>query len=117
MDKRLTKEDIINTAKCCIADSCVSCPRIDKSNCITDFMKHVLEYMENEPAPAVTIASSKATKDTNSSYCSDSILLELCRESLCTVAQTRNADYQIGYANAVLDIIKKLKGEQGEQSD
>ena len=72
---------------------------------------------EIAPLPAVTGTNSEATKDTNSSYCSDSILLELCRESLCAVAQTRNADYQIGYVNAVLDIIKKLKGEQGEQSD
>lgn len=121
MNKRFTDEEIVRAAHCCTKNDCKTCPFIvlgaGFKNCVIKFSEYIANNTKNEPAPAVTIASSKATKDTNSSYCSDSILLELCRESLCTVAQTRNADYQIGYANAVLDIIKKLKGEQGEQSD
>lgn len=60
MDKKLTKEDIINAAKCCTADNyCGACPLINRSNCITDFMKYILEYMENEPAPAADVQEVK----------------------------------------------------------
>lgn len=113
MDKKLTSEDIIKVAKCCIVDSCGSCPLIESGNCITDFMKHILEYMKTEPAPAATGASSEVSKDTDSTHLNDSILLNICQEGLCTVAQTHNADYQIGYADAVLDVVKKLRGGDG----
>lgn len=60
MDKKLTKEDIINAAKCCTADNyCGACPLINRSNCITDFMKYILEYMENEPAPTADVQEVK----------------------------------------------------------
>lgn len=113
MDKKLTKEDIINVAKCCIVDNCVSCPLAEHGNCITDFMNHILEYMKTEPAPAATGTSSEVSKDTDNIHLNDSTLLDICQEGLCTVAQTRNADYQIGYADAVLDVIKKLRGGDG----
>lgn len=63
MDKKLTKEDIINAAKCCTADNyCGACPLINRSNCITDFMKYILEYMENKPAPAADVQEVKHGK-------------------------------------------------------
>ena len=111
MDKKLTKEDIINVAKCCIADNCVLCPRAGNGDCITDFMKHLLEFMKNEPALSANSTSSEVvSKDTDSTHLNNSILLDICQEGLYTVTQTSNADYQIGYADAVIDIIKKLKG-------
>lgn len=110
----MTKNEIITAAKCCIAGNCGACPFINRGNCITDFMKNVLECIKNEPAPAATGTSSEVSKDTNSTHLNDSILLDICQEGLCTVAQTRNADYQIGYADAVLDVIKKLRGEQSD---
>lgn len=69
---------------------------------------------KNELASAATGTSSEVSKDTNSTHLDDSTLLDICQEGLCTVAQTRNADYQIGYADAVLDAIKKLRGEQSD---
>lgn len=112
MNKKFTSEDIIKVAKCCIVDNCVSCPLAGHGNCITDFMNHILEYMKNEPAPAATGTSSEVSvkEDTDNIHLNDSVLLDICQEGLCTVAQSDNADYQIGYADAVLDVIKKLKG-------
>lgn len=110
----MTKNEIITVAKCCIVDNCGPCPLMGTDNCITGFMNHILEYMKTEPAPAATGTSSEVSKDTNSTHLNDSILLDICQEGLCTVAQTRNADYQIGYADAVLDVIKKLRGEQSD---
>ena len=62
MDKKLTKEDIIKVAKCCIADNCVLCPLAGNGDCITDFMKHILEYMKNEPAPTADMQEIKRGK-------------------------------------------------------
>ncbi len=110
MDKKLTKEDIINVAKSCTDSDCKSCPLEDDEKCATNFLNCIIEYMKNEPAPAATGTSSEVSKDTSSTHLDDSTLLDICQEGLCTVAQTRNADYQIGYADAVLDVIKKLRG-------
>lgn len=33
MDKKLTKEDIINVAKCCITGNCESCPLENDEKC------------------------------------------------------------------------------------
>ena len=116
MNKKFTSEDIIKVAKCCIVDNCVSCPLAGHGNCITDFMNHILEYMKNESAPAATGTSSEVSvkEDTDNIHLNDSVLLDICQEGLCTVAQSDNADYQIGYADAVLDVIKKLRGEQSD---
>lgn len=77
MDKKLTKEDIINVAKCCIVDNCVSCPLAGHGNCITDFMNHILEYMKTEPAPAATGTSS--TKKENTFQIDDSTKSDICQ--------------------------------------
>ena len=114
MDKKLTKEDIINVAKSCTDSDCKSCPLEDDEKCATNFLNCIIEYMKNEPAPAATGTSSEVSKDTSSTHLDDSILLNICQEGLCTVAQNRNADYQIGYADAVLDVIKKLRGGQSD---
>lgn len=116
MNKKFTSEDIIKVAKCCIVDNCGPCPLMGTDNCITGFMNHILEYMKNEPAPAATGTSSEVSvkEDTDNIHLNDSVLLDICQEGLCTVAQSDNADYQIGYADAVLDVIKKLRGEQSD---
>lgn len=79
MDKKLTSKDIINVAKCCIADNCVPCPLAGHGNCITDFMNHILEYMKNEPAPAATGTSSEVSKDTDNIPIDDSIKSDICQ--------------------------------------
>lgn len=110
----ITKEEFEKAVNCCtgFTVSCENCPLSEK-----DFKcgVYLAEYLkETEPAPAATGTSSEVSKDTNSTHLNDSILLDICQEGLCTVAQTRNADYQIGYADAVLDVIKKLRGEQSD---
>lgn len=111
----ITKEEFEKAVEYCtgFAVSCENCPLCEK-----DFKcgAYLAEYLkENELAPAATGTSSEVvSKDTNSTHLDDSTLLDICQEGLCTVAQTRNADYQIGYADAVLDAIKKLRGEQSD---
>lgn len=80
MDKKLTSEDIINVAKCCIVDNCGPCPLMGTNNCITGFMNHILEYMKNEPAPAATGTSSEVSKDTSSIlHLDDSTKAAICQ--------------------------------------
>lgn len=111
----ITKEEFEKVVEYCtgFAVSCENCPLCEK-----DFKcgAYLAEYLkENELAPAATGTSSEVvSKDTSSTHPNDSILLDICQEGLCTVAQTRNADYQTGYADAVLDAIKKLRGEQSD---
>lgn len=75
----MTRDEIILAAKCCIADNCGACPFMNRGNCITDFMKNVLEYIKSEPAPAATGTSSEVSKDTNSTHLDDSTLLDICQ--------------------------------------
>lgn len=97
MDKKLTKEDIINVAKCCIADNCVSCPLAGNGNCITDFMKHILEYIKNEPALSANSTSSEVSKDT------DNIHLNVALDDYPN-------EFLTGYIEAFKDNIKRLRG-------
>lgn len=75
----MTRDEIILAAECCIADSCGSCPFINRGNCITDFMKNVLECIKNEPAPAATGTSSEVSKDTDNIHLDDSIKQQICQ--------------------------------------
>lgn len=112
----ITKEEFEKAVECCtgFTVSCENCPLSEK-----DFKcgVYLAEYLkENEPAPAATGTSSEVSvkEDTDNIHLNDSVLLDICQEGLCTVAQSDNADYQIGYADAVLDVIKKLRGEQSD---
>nr|DAW03367.1 MAG TPA: hypothetical protein [Caudoviricetes sp.] len=44
----MTRDEIILAAECCIADNCGACPFINRGNCITDFMKNVLECIKQQ---------------------------------------------------------------------
>lgn len=114
----LTKEETIKAFDCCyMTFNCKGCPFDKQGSCSVaepEINRAVMHYLkENEPAPAATGTSSEVSKDTDNIHLNDSTLLDICQEGLCTVAQTRNADYQIGYADAVLDVIKKLRGGDG----
>ena len=111
----ITKEEFEKAVNCCTGfiASCENCPLSKK-----DFKcgVYLAEYLkENEPAPEATGTSSQVSvkEDTDNIHFDDSILLDICQEGLYKVTQTSNTDYQIGYADAVLDIIKKLKGGDG----
>ena len=118
MDKKLTKEDIIKVAKCCIADNCGACPFINRDNCITDFMKNVLECIKNEPAPAVTDTSSEVSKDTDNTHLNDSTLLDICQEELETISEIALNDYPNGYLTGYIVAFKKnIERLRGGHSD
>lgn len=116
----MTKNEIITTAKCCIVDNCVSCPLAGNGNCITDFMKHIIEYMKNEPAPAVTGTSSEvSTNDThNLTHLDDSTLLDICQEGLEEISKIALDDYPneylTGYIVALKKNIERLRGGDGK---
>lgn len=73
----MTRDEIILAAKCCIADNCGACPFMNRGNCITDFMKNVLECIKSEPAPAATGTSS--TKKENTFQVDDSTKDKICQ--------------------------------------
>ena len=109
----ITKEEFEKAVEVCNSEfkTCEDCPLRHKAFLCGVYLT---KYIKNELASAATGTSSEVSKDNNSTHLNDSILLDICQEGLCTVAQTRNADYQIGYADAVLDVIKKLRGEQSD---
>lgn len=109
----ITKEEFEKAVEVCNSEfkTCEDCPLRHKAFLCGVYLT---KYIKNELASAATGTSSAVSKDTNSTHLDDSTLLDICQEGLCTVAQTRNADYQIGYADAVLDAIKKLRGEQSD---
>ncbi|WP_419078053.1 hypothetical protein [Ruminococcus sp.] len=114
----MTKDEIITVAKCCIVDTCESCPLVESGNCIINFMKHILEYMKNEPAPAATGTSSEVSKDTSSTHLDDSTLLDICQEGIEEMAKIALDDYPneflTGYIEAFKDNIRRLRGEQSD---
>ncbi len=114
----LTRDEIITVAKCCIVDTCESCPLVESGNCIINFMKHILEYMKTEPAPAATGTSPEVSKDTSSTHLDDSILLNICQEGIEEMAKIALDDYPneflTGYIEAFKDNIRRLRGEQSD---
>lgn len=112
MDKKLTKEDIINVAKSCTDSDCKSCPLEDDEKCATNLLNCIIEYMKNEPAPAATGTSS--TKKENTFQIDDSTLLDICQEGIEEMAKIALDDYPneflTGYIEAFKDNIKRLRG-------
>lgn len=118
MNKKFTSEDIIKVAKCCIVDNCVSCPLAGHGNCITDFMKNVLECIKSEPAPAATGTSSEVSKDTDNIHIDDSTLLDICQEELKAISEIALNDYPNEYLTGYIVALKKnIERLRGEQSD
>lgn len=116
MDKKLTKEDIINVAKSCTDSDCKSCPLEDDEKCATNFLNCIIEYMKNEPAATGT--SSEVSKDTSSTHLDDSTLLDICQEGIEEMAKIALDDYPneflTGYIEAFKDNIRRLRGEQSD---
>lgn len=114
----LTRDEIILAAECCIAGNCGACPFINRGNCITDFMKNVLECIKNEPAPAATGTSSEVSKDTDNIRLNDSTLLDICQEELKAITVIALNDYPNGYLTGYIVALKKnIERLRGEHSD
>ena len=117
MDKKFTDEEIVEAAYCCTEHSCETCPLtvlgVGFEKCIIKFSEYITNNTKNEPAPAVTNTSSEVSvkEDTTSL---DSTLLDICQDGLEEITKIYNNDYQVGYANAVIGIVKKLRGGDGK---
>lgn len=103
----MTKDEIITVAKCCIVDTCESCPLVESGNCIINFMKHILEYMKNEPAPAATGTSSEVSKDTDNIHIDDSVKTQICQE----------AQKAYKACELILDIYERMEDEEQKAFD
>ena len=77
----MTRDEIILAAKCCIADNCGACPFMNRGNCITDFMKNVLECIKNEPVLSANSTSSEVSvkEDTDNIHLDDSTKEQICQ--------------------------------------
>lgn len=128
----MTKDEIITVAKCCIVDTCESCPLVESGNCITDFMNHILEYMKTEPAPAATDTSSEILKNINSTHLDDSTKEQICQayktaDEACediidiyeVMSEREHRAFNIGEVYGKIcstrDKLEKLKGGDGNE--
>lgn len=108
-----TSEQIIKAAKCCLCKiKCDNCPLVVDVRCSDVFAEYILK---NEPAPAATGTSSEVvSKDTDNIHLDDSTQLDICQEGLDEISKIALGDYPneflTGYACAVRDNIKRLKG-------
>ncbi|WP_294408386.1 hypothetical protein [uncultured Ruminococcus sp.] len=114
----ITKEEFEKAVDHCNGDTitCCGCPLYGKQHhCVV----YLTEYIkENEPAPAVTDTSSEVSLgDTKKilAHLDDSTLLDICQEALRNIADrvaevNGGDDYIQGYANAVTDVVDRLKG-------
>ena len=77
----MTRDEIILAAKCCISDTCGACPFMNRGNCITDFMKNVLECIKSELVPAATGTSSEVSvkEDTDNIHLDDNTKGHICQ--------------------------------------
>lgn len=103
----MTRDEIILAAKCCIAGNCGACPFVNRGNCITDFMKNVLECIKNEPAPAATGTSSEVSKDTDNIHIDDSVKTQICQE----------AQKAYKACELILDIYERMEDEEQKAFD
>lgn len=105
----LTRDEIILAAECCIAGNCGACPFINKGNCITDFMKNVLECIKNEPAPAATGTSSEVSvkEDTDNIHFDNSVKKQICQE----------AQKAYKACELILDIYERMEDEEQKAFD
>lgn len=107
MDKKLTKEDIINVAKSCTDSDCKSCPLEDDEKCATNFLNCIIEYMKNEPAPAATGTSSEVSKDTDNIHFDNSVKTQICQE----------AQKAYKACELILDIYERMEDEEQKAFD
>lgn len=122
----LTRDEIILAAECCIAGNCGACPFINRGNCITDFMKNVLECIKNEPA--LSANSTSSTKKENTFQIDDSTKGQICQaydtaDKACTdiidiyegMSECEQRAFDIGEAYGKIcstrDKLEKLRGE------
>lgn len=117
----ITKEEFEKAVECCtgFTVNCKDCPLDEK-----DLMcgAYFAEYLkENEPALSANSTSSEvSTNNThNLAHLDDSTLLDICQEGLEEISKKildyyYPQKYLAGYACAVRDNIKRLRGGDGK---
>lgn len=112
----ITKEEFEKAVECCAGDitDCDGCPLCasDKHRMCSAYLA---EYIKNEPALSANSTSSEVvSKDTDNIHLDDSTLLDICQEGLEEISKIALDDYPdeylTGYACAVRDNIKRLRG-------
>ncbi len=115
MSRKFTNEEIVNMAHLCVKNACDKCPLLRSTKCRYYLARYIVNSTKNEPALSVNSTSSDvASKDTDNIHLDDSTLLDICQEGLEEITKIYNNDYQVGYANAVIGIVKKLRGGDGK---
>lgn len=111
----ITKEEFEKAVEICTDGNmnCTQCP-LGKRFCKCG--GYLARYIkEKKPAPAATGTSSEVvSKDTDNIHLDDSTLLDICQEGLEEISKIALDDYPneylTGYACAVRDNIKRLRG-------
>lgn len=115
----MTKEEFEKAVEICTTGdlaNCFGCPLVDKPQ---ECSLYLTEYIKNEPALSANSASSEVvSKDTDNIHLDDSTLLDICQEGLEEISKIALDDYPneylTGYACAVRDNIKRLRGGDGK---
>lgn len=124
----LTREETIKAFECCyMTYNCRECPLDMPGKCCVrkygkpEINKAVMHYLkENEPALSANSTSSEVSvkEDTDNIHLDDSTLLDICQEGLEEISKIALDDYPdeylTGYACAVRDNIKRLRGGDGK---
>ena len=110
----ITKEEFEKAVEYCtgFTANCENCPLGEKDLKCGVYLAEYLK--ENEPALSANSTSSEVSKDTDNIHLDDSTLLDICQEGLEEISKIALDDYPdeflTGYACAVRDNIKRLKG-------
>ena len=110
----ITKDEFEKAVEYCTSEGfCSNCLLIRKPLRCGIYLAEYIK--ENEPAPSANGTSSEVSKDTDNIHLDDSTLLDICQEALRNIADrvaeiNGGDDYIQGYANAVTDVVDRLKG-------
>lgn len=116
----MTKEEFKKVVEICTnADrNCGQCPLSKKIYRCGGYLARYIK--ENEPALSANSTSSEVfvKEDTDNIHLDDSTLLDICQEGLEEISKIALDDYPneylTGYACAVRDNIKRLRGGDGK---
>lgn len=113
----ITKEEFEKAVEYCASDitDCDGCPLCasDKHRMCSAYLA---EYIKNEPALSANSTSSEVSvkEDTDNIHLDDSTLLDICQEALVEVIERGGDAYSLGYTQAILDVVEKLRGGDGK---
>lgn len=112
----ITKEEFEKVVEICTnADrNCGQCPLSKKIYRCGGYLARYIK--ENEPALSANSTSSEVSvkEDTDNIHLDDSTLLDICQEAFVEVVERSGGNYSSGYAQAIFDVIRKVRGGDGK---